>query len=424
MLNKFHRLNKNRLMQNFLKLFSATLFAQIITIALSPILTRLYSPEDFGYYSIYTAIVSLAVVYATGRYEYAISTAKTLEESVKLFKLVILLTIASSLLLFIIIYLFEDILNQLAGFKPGNHILYYIPITIIGLGIMQGLNYYFNRQKDFSHISKSKVLQSVSNGMSSVIFAYLGFHTLGMIWANIVGALSANLYNIFGRRLGNLFNLFNYKFHDIKSIAKKYKQYPLFNSTSAFFDVLALQAPVLILNRFFSEMIVGFYSLTVRVIALPVSLISNAIAQVYLSELAEKENKGERIDRILKKVLKLLVLVGLVPVSLLVFLGPWLFEVVFGEEWGIAGKLAQILAFAYYAKFVVSPLSVVFYVRNSVRLLSVIQIGRSFSTIFILILSSIYTNSIYLVIVIYTIHEVIFYLIYLKFIIYISRNKV
>lgn len=422
MLQKLSNIKTNRFAQNFLKLFSATLLAQVITIALSPVLTRLYSPEDFGYYSVYTAIVALVVVFATGRYEFAISTAKTVEESEKIFKLVILLTFVSSAILFVIIYMWEELFNQIAGFKAQDHILFYVPITILGLGIMQGLNYYFNKQKDFSHISKSKLLQSVSNGGSSVLFAFLGFHTLGMIWANIFSVLVSNLYNIFGKRLFEFFNAFKYEIKDIKEVAKKYKQYPIFNSTSAFFDILALQAPILVLSRFFSETIVGFYSLTIKIIALPITVISSAVSQVYLSELAEKVSNGERIDLTLKKAFKVLTVIGIFPVVILVFLGPWLFDLVFGAKWREAGELARILAFSYYAKFIVSPLSVVFFVKNAVRLLSIIQFGRSLSTISILCISSIFFDSIYSVLICYAIHEIIFYLIYLKFIFKLSEK--
>lgn len=409
MLQKISNLKTNRLAQNFLKLFSATLFAQVITIALSPVLTRLYSPEDFGYYSVYTAIVSLIIVYATGRYEFAISTAKTIEESEKLFQLVIFLSVVSSTVLFFVIFIWEDFFNQLAGFKEQDHILYYVPLTIFGLGIMQGLNYYFNRKKDFSHISKSKIIQSVSNGGSSILFAFSGFNTLGMIWANVIGIITANLYNIFGKRLENFFIINKYGYKDIKNLAIKYKQYPLFNSASGFFDALALQAPILILSRFFSEVIVGFYSLTVRVIALPITLISTAVAQVYLSELVEKENKGERIDLNVKKAFRVLLTLGALPLIILVVFGPVLFEFVFGEEWSKAGELSRILAFSYYAKFVISPLSVVFFVKNKIKLLSIIQSIRAFTTVIVLVVGCLIFNSLQDIMIYYVLHEVIFY---------------
>lgn len=423
MLQKLSKIKTNRIAQNFLKLFSATLLAQVITIALSPLLTRLYSPEDFGYYSVYTAIVSLIIVYATGRYEYAISTAKTIEESERLFKLVIFLSTVSSIVLFFVIFVLEDLFNQLAGFKEQNHILYYVPLTVFGLGIMQGLNYYFNRQKDFSHISKSKILQSVSIGGSSVLFAFLGFHTLGMIWANIIGVITANLYNIFGKRLESFFIINKYGFKDIKNLAIKYKQYPLYNSTSGFFDALALQAPILLLSRFFSEVIVGFYSLTVRVIALPITLISTAVAQVYLSELVEKENDGERIDLNVKKAFNVLLTLGVLPILLLVLFGPDLFKLVFGEEWVEAGELSRILAFSYYAKFVISPLSVVFFVKNKVKLLSIIQSIRAFTTVMVLVAGCLIFNSLQVIMFFYVLHEIIIYIITGYYIFKISKEN-
>lgn len=406
------KLKANRFAKNFLKLFSATLVAQAITILLSPVLTRLYSPEDFGVYSLYMAIISLIIVYATGRYEFAISIAKTDKESTNLFKLVILLSLFSSILIALLIALLGDKFNILLGFEKYPTILYYVPLTIVFLGIMQGLNYYYNRQKNFSSISAAKILQSVGTGSSSIGFAYMNFHTLGMIWANILGIVLANIYNISRTKLWRIFYFSKADIKELKEVALKYKNYPLWNSTSAFFDVLALQAPILILGRFFSEAVVGFYSLTVRVVGLPITIISSAVAQVYLSEIAEKENKGEPIGEMVKKAAKMLAIIGIFPTIFLIIFSPFLFKILFGEEWILSGELATILAFSYYAKFIVSPLSVVFFVKNAVKELSILQMIRAITTVITLVITSLISKSFLSVITIYTIHELIFYFIY------------
>ncbi|KAB7707402.1 oligosaccharide flippase family protein [Bacillus aerolatus] len=414
------RLNSNRFLKNFATLFSATLLAQFINVAASPFLTRIYSPEEFGYFSFYLSVCSLLIVYTTGRYEFAINTVKLEKESQALFKVVVILSTFFTILILLAEQIFYDQFIGMFGLEKVSSLLIYIPVTLLAMGIMQGLNYYLNKHKEFGVLSKGKVLRSSVTSGSSIIFGLIGLHSVGLILANVLGYVISVVYQTIVKRLSFLFDFRNYQFDSLKQTAKIHRHYPLYNSTSAFFDNMAAQAPVFILMRFFSEAIVGFYSLTIRVAVLPISLISTSVAQVFLSEIAELYSDGKPFGHVLRKVLILLSVIGIVPVLLLVTAGPWGFALVFGEEWRKAGELSQILAFGYYAKFVVSPLSVVFFVKQKVKLLSIIQGIRAVSTVSVLWISSTYLD-IEAVILAYSIHEILFYIVYLFFIFRVSR---
>ncbi|GIN23159.1 oligosaccharide flippase family protein [Siminovitchia fordii] len=413
-------MNKNRFMRNFLSLFSATLFAQLINIGASPILTRIYSPQEFGYYSFYISICTILIVFVTGRYEYAINTVKTEKESQTLFKLVIGLSLVFSIMFFLLERLLFDKIVTLFKLESMSSLLYFIPLTLLGMGIMQGLNYYLNKHKNFNIIAKGKVLQSTVTSGGSIFLGVSGFNSIGLIFSNIIGIFISIFYQIYSKKLCFLFNIKQYNYYKVLKSAKKHRYYPIYNSTSAFFDNIAMQAPVFILMKAFAESIVGYYSLTVRVIGMPLTLISTSVSQVFLSEIAELHNNGQDYKRILFKALKALSIIGLLPTLFLILAGPWAFTTVFGEQWKLAGELSRILAFSYFAKFVVSPLSVIFFVVNRVKLLSVIQIIRSFSTVTVLLISS-YSNDIFIVVISFTLHEIIFYLVYLFFILKIKN---
>ncbi|RJS60673.1 oligosaccharide flippase family protein [Bacillus sp. PK3_68] len=415
------RLNANRFLKNFAALFSATLFAQLINIVASPVLTRIYSPEEFGYFSFYLSVCALLIVYTTGRYEFAINTVKSEEESQQLFKVVFVSSILFTVLLLAVEQLFHDPVLRLFKLEKASSLLLYIPLTLLVMGISQGLNYYLNKHKEFGVLSKGKVLRSSVTSGASILFGWTGLQSVGLILGNVLGYVVSNMYQTRIKKIGSLFDFRQYDFPLLWKTAAKHKHYPLYNSSSAFFDNLAVQAPVFILMRFFSEAIVGFYSLTIRVAAMPISLISASVAQVFLSEVAELHAEGKSFLHVLKKVLMLLAGIGVLPVILLVVAGPWGFALVFGEKWRMAGELSQILAFGYYAKFVVSPLSVVFFVKQKVKLLSLIQGIRAVSTLSVLWISSVYLN-IKGVVFVYSIHELLFYSLYLFFIFNISRD--
>ena len=69
-------LPKSTYAKNVLTLMTGTGLAQAIPIAISPILTRIYTPEEFGVFALYMAIASILTVLVTGRYEMAILLPK------------------------------------------------------------------------------------------------------------------------------------------------------------------------------------------------------------------------------------------------------------------------------------------------------------------------------------------------------------
>lgn len=414
-LRKF--IQQREFLKFFLMFFSGTLLAQVITIALSPVLTRIYKPEDFGVYGVYVSIVSLLIAFVTGRYEYAINSTKNDEDAISIFKIVNYLSFFSSGFIFAVVVLLGDTLTELFKLNVDKSLLYFIPLTLLLMGLLQGSVYYLNRHKKIGILSKSKILQSISNGTFSIVAGVMNFGTIGLIVANIVGLFASQLYQRVRGIKGNKFEVDRER---MKKNLKKYKQYPIFNAPSSFFDNLSIQAPVFILLKFFSESVVGFYSLTVRVIGMPLGLISTSISQVFMSQVSELHRNNKSYKHIIIKLAKYLALIGLIPLIILSIWGPTLFARVFGDNWYEAGEYARILTIGYYFKFVVSPLSIVFFINQKVKLLSVIQTTRAITTVLILIIFAT-KFEVEMVLFAYTIHEVIFYLGYFYFILKTSK---
>ena len=64
-------LPRNRFARSVSVLVGGTAAGQIIVMAASPILTRLYSPEDFGLLSVYAGLLGILGVIASLRYQLA-----------------------------------------------------------------------------------------------------------------------------------------------------------------------------------------------------------------------------------------------------------------------------------------------------------------------------------------------------------------
>jgi O-antigen/teichoic acid export membrane protein len=415
------KFKKSNYLRYFLSLLTGTALAQVITFAISPILTRIYTPEEFGIYGVYLAICSLLLVFTTGRYEFALSSTKGSHETLSLLNVIILISIVFSLLVLVLLIL------TIFFNKTFEMIWLAVPFTILLMGVNQGLNYTHNKFKNFNTISLSKVVYSIGNSVASIGSGLLNIGIFGLVIANIF-ALLLSVLNQF-KKVHTIAKPLKFKSREkrkntysVTNILKKYRHYPLYNVPSAFFEMLAMHAPTFIFMYFFSEAIVGYFNLTLRVINVPITIIIVSLSQVLLSKISDlflNDRKG--IKTTLLRISLILFLIGLLPTILLLLFGEDIFRLFFGNEWTTAGLMASILSLSFFAKFIVSPLSVIFVATQRVKQLSVIQIIRSILLCILLIICA-WKFSPIEVVVFYTVFEITFHIIYYLIIINLARQ--
>ena len=102
-------------LKNIITLMTGTTIAQAMPIAISPILTRLYSPEDFGVFGLYMAIASIASVFVSGRYELAIMLPKSDDDALNIVFLSLTLSSVISAVMLLLITLFDYKIAKLLG---------------------------------------------------------------------------------------------------------------------------------------------------------------------------------------------------------------------------------------------------------------------------------------------------------------------
>lgn len=153
-------------------------------------------------------------------------------------------------------------------------------------------------------------------------------------------------------------------FSGIKQGLKRFHRFPLFDIPAASLGSLATQMPVYLISAYFGGAILGLYALTHRVMAMPLTLVATAVVGVFKQRAAEDFHRTGSCRAIYLKSLGLLTACAFPPFLVVFTLGPELFALVFGEAWRPAGNYAQILSVMFFLKFVASPLSFVFFIRE------------------------------------------------------------
>lgn len=357
--------------KNIAVLVSGTLISQIIPILFYPLFTRLFTPADFGLFALFLAIITWIDVISTGRYELAIILPEKDEDSIYTFGGGFIFLILICLLMCIIIFLFSENIGRILNTTAIKKCLWLTPPAVFVMGLAKLFNNWLIRKKSFKEFALNKIYQRGIEGVSTFGFSMVQ-SVNGLIAGDFIGRFS--LMVIAARQVCKKdFRLTHIDRLRFIQILKRYKQFPLYNTIPAMFNTGCSLIPVFLISSFYSDVVTGYFNLSRQMLAIPVALISANLSQVLFRHVAEKKNNNLPIYEEVKSVAIKLGIVSIMMISLIFFLGPWLFKIIFGEQWTTAGEYCQIVVFSYAFSFIVTSLSIVLVVLDKVKMLSIWQ---------------------------------------------------
>lgn len=344
-------------LRNVFTLMAGTTVAQILPVAASPVLTRLYSPQDFGTLALFTAVASILGVIATGRYEMAIMLPREETEAVNLVALCLLISVSLGLLSFLVVAVFNRQIANLLGDPELSLWLFAVPLAVALTGIQHTFNYWFNRKKHYGKLSLSRVTQSSATVAVNIGMGAAGWQGSGLIAGYVLGQFSSAAYLGFKARQEDWDKRNGAQKTVMRQVAKKYQDFPKINSLHAFFDMLQNSGVIFLLSSFFGPVVLGFYFLAMRILKTPLMFIGSSVAQVFYQKATELHQNGGDLQAFVKKSIFSLTAVALPIFLLILFFAPYLFALIFGKEWREAGVYSSILAPWFFLNFIFSPIT-------------------------------------------------------------------
>jgi O-antigen/teichoic acid export membrane protein len=381
---------KGRFSKNVVTLITGTALAQALPIAITPILTRLYTPEDFGVFAVFMAVSSILAVLVTGRYELAIIVPQKNEDAINIVALSVAFSFIVSFFIFLGVLIFGEQVALALGQEGLENWLYLVPISTLLMGCFQSLNYWNNRCSNYKRMAASRVLQSTSAGAAQLGGGFSKLSYFGLIGGQVIGQFLSLMFLLKSLIKNNQADLGKINKKQIKMVAVRYKNFPQFLILAHGFNAGSSQSPALLLTGLFSAPVAGFYMLTQRVLNAPIGLVANAIRDVFRQEASSQYAKGKECRAIYLSTLKKLALLSFLPFLLLFFVAEHLFAIVFGEEWRVSGEYAAILAPMFFLRFITSPLSSMFMIAEVQKIDLIWQIF-----LFISVISSLFFGGYY-----------------------------
>lgn len=381
--------------RNVVTLMTGTTFAQALMILVAPILTRLYSPEDFGVFALYTSILGILAVIACWRYELAIILPEKDEDAANLLVLSICICFCMAVLTMILVALFRNAVANLLGAPGLAPWFWFMPLSLIAIGLFQVLNYWSTRHKQFRRLAVRQITQSTITVSTQIGIGslYSAASTGGLISGYILGQLTAT-----GRlawqtwRDEGIFIQKAIRRERLRHIFFRYKDFPLYSSWAILINTISAMLPALLLGYFFTPTIVGYFALGHRVLAMPMGVIGSSLAQVFFPEATENLRQGN-LDQITLKLFKQLVSLGMVPILLLTIVAPDLFGIIFGSRWVIAGEYVRWLSLWIFFQFISSPISTVYMMLEKQKEFLVFNIVLFITRIISLVIGGFYNDA-------------------------------
>jgi O-antigen/teichoic acid export membrane protein len=325
-----------------LTLLSGTVFGQLIVLAISPLLTRLYTPQQFGEFSIYVVILYIFMAISAGRYDAAITVAKSTKDANSLARYSIIFSTATATV--VLIFLTIHLLLHYNNFVKDLQLL--LPVSIFLAGINTALvNIQLRRQKQRT-VAVSRTIQALTSGTAQVLFGFFRMNSLGLIAGQALGLL-ASLSSLANKRLLKAINLRNIG-NNRANVLRRYASFPKFEMASALAAVANNHIPTIIIGLLSATSSAGAYALAQRVIATPLNIIAGSIASSTLAFGRTKSQERDAtifsaVDSLGNSINAIVILTGFS----LIYLFGW----IFGEQWATAGIIAGWICLPAGSKF-------------------------------------------------------------------------
>ena len=366
----YKRVTGSGFLKSVLTLSSGVVVAQAINFLGMPVVGRVYSPGAMGDYTLITSNATILSTVACLGMMTSFMLPKEHEEARGLSRLVTGSTLLITTLVISILWLCSGFFRIFHTEETPYGISLLVLWLYIVFNTISNICYaYVNRHKLYRVMFWNPIITAVINVGVGIVFGFLGWGFIGYTAAHILSFV-VNIIHLL--RHANAFAKIESPEYRSFSLLKNYKRFPMHQMPANLIASLSTQLPVQMIERLFSAAALGMYSMALKILSLPTSLLATPVNRVYFQEASQRYNRGEDIGEFSFKIMEANIKIAILPISILMVFGEWIFAIFLGEQWRDAGTYAAIIGMYQLMLFCSSCLSGDFIIiqKNSWNLIS------------------------------------------------------
>ena len=345
-------LPKHSSIRSIVKLMLANAGGQAVWLAATPIITRLYSPSNFGILASFLTLLTLINAISSLRYELAIVVPEQDDEAISLVWLSGLFVFVTASLTLVVTTIFSEDISCWVKTPLLESYLWILPAGVFFLGLYQIGNFWAIRLKQFDVLAKTKFWQSVFGVF--INFLSFPFGAGGLILGQIVNQSSG--FPFLFKKSPHVFTNWKQRVLKLRKIFWKYYQFGLYSSPAGLLNVAGSQIPNLLFLYYYGTNELGQLAFSQKLTVVPASMIAASIGKVFLSHAAEKNRDNKLLLTVQKTCFRLFVIGILYALIIATTLVPCI-GVIFGAPWAECSYIILYLMPLLIIEFTVAPIS-------------------------------------------------------------------
>ncbi|MEN0418137.1 type 8 capsular polysaccharide synthesis protein Cap8K [Staphylococcus aureus] len=406
------RLNKF-IGDSFLMILSSGI-AQVILIITTPIITRLYSPTEFGEFTIFSNIAMILIPIINARYDLLIVNTKNDRSANILSQISFLISL---LILLILIPIFA-----ISAWLYPNFILDFIFIIIMLflVSLTNIFTNYLNKERKYKVLSLINVFRAGSMALLQIIFGLLALVSLGLI-------IGFSLSYIAGITLGyktfkKHFNIVRDK-EETKALFLENKNQLVYSTPSILLNSLSFSVVVFFIGILYTNTEVGIYGMAIRVLGIPVTIISLGLSKIFMQQANDYYIEYGNFRNLLLKFSSILVIVSIILYVPLYLFSEELVNILLGHSWVDAITVIKIVIPLFVIRLIVSTVSLSVIVLQKQQLELILQALFLIGTTATFVISKMLNLTFLNFVSINTVVLIVSYMIFFIALYYFAKNK-
>lgn len=348
------KLKNNRFFRSLMMLSTGTIIAQLLAVLVSPILTRLLSEYELALFAFALSIVNTFQAGINGAYNNGIVVEENERKVRALIKLSLIVGIALSVLIGIGSYLYIVFFSK--DNYPALLIAAFVFLTLLSVALIQTLTAYNNRRKDYKTIAAVGVYRSVFQNLGNVLSGLLGLGAPGLLFSFVAGN-AAGIRRQAKEIKPEIPEIKAIPASEVNAVAKENYRYPLFTAPSYFVNSLSFSSITFFIEALFEFRLLAYYSMSMRILGLPLALISANVGRIFMADASSEYNKTGTFKRTFTRMSLFLSAVALPMGIVMFFFAPPLSRWAFGPGWEVAGEYIKILTPMFLVRFIATAVS-------------------------------------------------------------------
>lgn len=362
------RLKGSSFAQNSLTLSAGVAVAQVLPVLFYPVLGRIFTAGEFGLLAALSSITTVLAVLGSGKYENGILVAASKDDAAHLAVLSVVLGVVTMAASWVVMdFLLADSLASWFQEPELASWLFVCPVAAFFIIVYNVYNEWCVREKYFKALSVNKIVNSGAIVLGKTFLGFVRLSSQGLVVGDLVGRAVSAAGCMVRAWIFDGATFARVRLAGLRRCAVRYREYPRYTMPGQLLNTIGQALPVLFIAHFFDKTEVGYFSMALTLFAIPINVVGAAVRDVYRQRANEEYQATGRCVTSFRRLLKLLLLVGVGAFLLLEWFLPQLMSLFLGGQWYVAGRYAQILAPAMVAMFVSTSLSGLFIVAGKLR---------------------------------------------------------